>query len=354
MRQQIRFCTSDDGVRIAYATSGSGPPLVKVANWLSHLEFDAQSPVWTHWLNELSRDHTYIRYDERGCGLSDWNVQDFSLDAWVRDLEEVVDALKVERFPLLALSQGGAVAVAYAVRHPERVSHLILCGAYARGRYKRGNSPQQDEIGDLMIELARLGWGKDHPAFRQFFATLFIPDATLEQMQWFNDLARISASPENAIRFLDAFFGMDVTHLAPSVTVPTLILHGRDDASVPFEEGRVLAALIPNARFIPLETRNHILMADEPAWQQFLAEVRDFLEANKPQASPFVDLTSRELEVLELIARGLDNAEIAERLVISPATVRNHITSIFSKLQVANRAQAIVLARDAGLGIPHR
>ena len=213
--QQIRFCTSSDGVGIAYATIGSGPPLVKAANWLSHLEVDGKSPVWRHWIRELSRHNTLVRYDERGCGLSDWNVEDFSLEAWVRDLEAVVDALELERFPLLGISQGGPIAIAYATRHPERVSHLILYGSYARGVSHRGLSDQDREERELLLRLIRVGWGKDHPAFRQVFTSLFIPDGTTEQMQWFNELQRVSATPENAARMCAAFCSLDVRALAP-------------------------------------------------------------------------------------------------------------------------------------------
>lgn len=352
MRQQIRFCTTQDGIRLAYATSGSGPPLVKVSNWLSHVEFDWQSPVWTHWLTELSRDHTLVRYDERGVGLSDWDVDEFSVDAWVHDLETVVDVLGLERFPLLALSQGGSVAMTYAVRHPERVSHLILMGSYARGRRLRENVPQQSQIGDALLQGARAGWNQDNPAFRQSFTYLFIPGASAEQMQWFTDLMRVSASSENALRILDTFHSIDARHIAPLVRAPTLVLHPDQDANVPFEEGRLLASLIPGARFVPLRSQNHVLLADEPAWPHFLAEVREFLGTGEPAPPPFPDLTPREIEVLDLIAQGLDNTEIAARLVVSSSTVRNHITSIFSKLGVSTRAQAIIRARDAGLGQP--
>jgi pimeloyl-ACP methyl ester carboxylesterase/DNA-binding CsgD family transcriptional regulator len=352
MRQQIRFCRSYDGVKIAYATSGSGPPLVKVANWLSHLEFDWNSPIWAHWLTELSSGFTLIRYDERGCGLSDWDVTDFSLEAWVRDLELVVDALNLERFPLLALSQGGAVAIAYAARHPERVSHLILVGSFARGFIHQNETARSRELYEALTQMIGLGWGKTNPAFRQVFTSFFVPDATPEQAKWFNDLMRVSTSPENAVRFHQAFNTLDVQTLAPNITAPTLVLHSQEDAVVRFREGRLLASLIPSARFVPLHSHNHVLLADEPAWPHFLAEIRDFLSGASRLSSPFSDLTSREFEVLDLIAQGLDNAGIAAQLVISPATVRNHITSIFSKLDVSSRAQAIVRARDAGLGQP--
>ena len=350
MAQQIRFCTTADGVRIAYATVGQGPPLVKVSNWLSHLEHDRESPVWRHWIAELSRDHTYLRYDERGCGLSDWEVPELSFEAWVNDLETVVDAAGVERFPLLGISQGASIAIAYAVRHPERVSHLILHGAYARGWAKRNLTPQQRKEAETMAELAEIGWGKENPAFRQFFTTQFIPDGTAEQHRWFNELERVSVSPENAARFMRIFDQIDVTGLAPKISCPTLVLHPNRDARVPFDEGRLVASLIPGARFVPLESRNHILLETEPAWLSWLKEVRAFLPAKAAGGARFAELTPRERDLVELIAQGIDNAQIAARLSLSEKTVKNHITSIFTKLEVENRSQAIVLAREAGFG----
>ncbi len=355
MQQQIRFCTTPDGVQIAYALAGEGPPLVRVLNWMTHLEFDWNSPVWRHWSNELARDHTLVRYDGRGCGLSDWEADEFSLAAWVQDLETVVDALGFQRFPLLGLCRGAAIAVAYAAKHPERVSRLILYGGYARGRFKRGG-PEQAEKARMLLKLVELGWGQDNPAFRQVYTTLFIPDGTAEQVQWFNDLQRISTAPQIAAQMQAAAYELDVSVLARRVRVPTLVLHAQGDALIPFAEGRSLATLIPGAQFVPLDSRNHILLEHEPAWQQFLSEIRRFLASSAPQTSALsqeqhlAELSGRERAVLDLIAQGLDNGQIAERLVISPKTVRNHITSIFSKLQVSNRAQAIVLARDAGLG----
>ena len=277
LEQQIRFCTSGDDVRIAYATVGSGPPLVKVANWLSHLEFDSHSPVWRHWIRELSRNHMLVRYDERGCGLSDWAIEEFSLDAWVRDLETVVDALSLERFPLLGISQGGPIAIAYTARHPERVSRLILYGSYARGRLQRKLSDREREEAELLLRMITVGWGTDHTAFRQVFTSLFIPDGTPEQAQWFNELQRVSTTPENAARMVATFYSLDVRALAPRLDTPTLVLHAADDMRVSFEEGRLLASLIPGARFVPLDGRNHILLESEPAWPRFLHEVRKFL-----------------------------------------------------------------------------
>src|SRR5262245_45429588 len=327
MKQQIRFCTSADGVRIAYATTGEGPPLVKVSNWLSHLEFDWGSPVWRHWLTELSRHHTLVRYDERGCGLSDWDAPELSFEAWVRDLETVTDALGLERFPLLGISQGASIAIASTVRHPERVSHLILHGGYARGRLNRALTPQERKESETMVELAELGWGKENPAFRQFFTTQFIPGGTAEQHHWFNELERVSVSPANATRFMRIFNRIDVTDLAPSVKCPTLVLHADGDSRVPFSEGRLLATLIPGARFVPLDSRNHILLEHEPAWRRWVEEVRAFLpSAPSPAGKAFPELTPRERELVELIAQGLDNAQIAARLALSEKTVRNHIT----------------------------
>jgi pimeloyl-ACP methyl ester carboxylesterase len=276
MEQEIQFCTTADGVRIAYAKVGSGPPLVKAANWLSHLEFDWRSAIWRHMLSEFARDHSFIRYDERGSGLSDWNVADLSFEAWVKDLESVVNAAELERFPLLGISQGGAVAIDYAVRHPEKVSHLILYGAYARGWAER-DSPEEIEQREAALTLVRLGWGNDNPAFRQLWTTLYAPDATAEQMQSFNDLQRVSTSAENAVRLLNIMGHINVMHLLPQVKVPTLVLHCRDESGVPFEEGRTLAATIPGARFVPLNGRNHLLLDGDPSWATFVSEVRRFI-----------------------------------------------------------------------------
>lgn len=356
MRQSVRFCRAADGVRIGYATLGQGPPLVKAANYLTHLEHDCQSPVWRHWLRELSRRYTLIRYDARGCGLSDWKVENYDMDGWVQDLETVVDDIGLERFPLLGISQGASVSIAYAVRHPERVSHLILYGGYARGRFNRDLTPEEQTKAETMIDIIRVGWGQENPAFRQLFSTLLMPGGTEEQMHWLNELARISTIPENAARMERAFYQIDVSDIAPRVSVPTLVLHARHDACIPYEEGRLLASVIPDARFVTLDSRNHILLEEEPAWKRFLSEIRQFLAKEEtpvatidPQ-SIFPDLTPRESEVLELIARGLCNDEIAGELFISPKTVRNHITRIFNKLQVDTRARAIVRAREAGIG----
>ncbi|OSZ73172.1 alpha/beta fold hydrolase [Hydrogenophaga sp. IBVHS1] len=348
-RQSLRFCTATDGTRIAIASIGSGPPLLRAAHWLSHVEHDLHSPVWRPWLAELARDHYYIRYDQRGCGLSDSSVADFSLDAWVGDLEAVVDSLGLRRFPLIGMSQGGAVAIAYAVRHPDKVSHLVLPGAYARGALQRATSDAERLEAETLVNLIRLGWGRDNAAFRQVFTNQFIPGGTPAQHQWWNELERLTASPENAARTLDAFHRVDVTDLARQLRVPTLVLHARGDARVPFDEGLRLAALIPGARFVPLDSDNHVLLDTEPAWSTFLAELRAFLGTAKVDAAEDAGgaaLTLAEREVLHLVALGLDNPAIAQRLNKSEKTVRNQVSSIFDKLGVRTRAEAIVYVRD--------
>jgi pimeloyl-ACP methyl ester carboxylesterase/DNA-binding CsgD family transcriptional regulator len=275
--RRVHFTTSFDGTRIAYAITGSGPPLVKTATFMSHLEYDWESPIWSHLLQEFTREHTLIHYDERGSGLSDWDVEDLSFEAWVRDLEAVVDAVGLRRFPLFANSQASPVAVAYAVRNPEKVSHLILHGAYARGWLHRDLTEQQIEEEQLIISLMRVGWGQENPAFRQVFATQLRPDATTEELRAFDEHMRISATSENAARLESEMHRTDVRALAPLVTVPTLVLHSRQDAAVPFEEGRLLASLIPNAQFVALESKNHLLTEHEPAWAKFVAAYRRFL-----------------------------------------------------------------------------
>jgi pimeloyl-ACP methyl ester carboxylesterase/DNA-binding CsgD family transcriptional regulator len=351
-KQQIRFARGHDGVRLAYASVGSGPTLIKAATWLSHLEYDWNSPVWSHLLRELSSHCNFVRYDERGCGLSDWAVDDLSFESWVRDLETVVDAVGADRFALLGVSQGAPIAIAYAVRHPERVSHLVLHGGYARGRWVRSETPEQREEAETMTKLAGLGWGKADPSFRQFFTSQFIPSGTAEQHEWFNELERISTSPANAARFMSEFGRIDVTALLPQVACPTLVLHSRHEVRQPFEEGRLLATTIPNAQFVPIESRNHLLLESEPGWSRWIAAVREFLPAYAaPKAAAvFETLTERQRQLLELIAQGRDNAQIAAALLLSDKTVRNHITGIFAKLEVESRAQAIVLARDSGFG----
>ena len=344
MKQQIRFCRGHDGTRIAFAVTGNGPALVRAPHWLTHLEYEWQSPIWRPWLTALTAGRTLVRMDERGCGLSDRGVETVSFEAFVRDLEAVVDAAGLERFALFGHSQGGAIAMEYAVRHPERVSQLVLLGAYARGRLMR--SPESRSESEAQLKLVEFGWGGDDPSYRQFFASQFMPGASLEQLRQMAELQRVSSTASDAVRILRAFYEIDVSAQVPRISCPTLVLHARGDLRVPFEEGRAVAAMIPGARFVPLESGNHILLDGEPAFADLFEELSGFLGG----ALSFGGLTAREAQILEQIAQGLDNAQIAARLELSEKTVRNHITSIFDKIGVESRAQAIVMARERGLG----
>ncbi len=357
MEQAIHFCTTADGARLACGVSGAGTPLVKSAHWLTHLSHDWASPIWRHQHEGLSRYFRLLRYDQRGCGLSDRDVADMSLEAWVGDLEQVVDSAGLERFVLLGMSQGGPIAIEYAARHPERVSHLVLCGSYVRGRRYWDGIDDTERESETLVELIRLGWDRPNPAYRQLFSSLFIPGGSQEQIEQFNELQRRSASAEMAARIVSVIDRLDVTGTARGLDVPTLVMHCEDDARIPFSEGRHLAGQIPGARFVPLAGRNHIMLAGEPAWDAFLAELLRFTgagdaapAATDPATLP-ADLTARERAVLELLATGADNAAIAETLHLSPKTVRNYLSRIFEKLDVSSRGEAIVAARRAGLGV---
>jgi TolB-like protein/pimeloyl-ACP methyl ester carboxylesterase/Tfp pilus assembly protein PilF len=300
--QRIRFCTSRDGVRIAFAAAGQGPPLVRVNNWFTHLEIDWDSPVWRHWLEAFVERRMLVRYDPRGSGLSDRGANDYSLNAWVADLEAVVDALGLRRFPLVRLCQGGLVAIAYAVRHPDRVSRLVLYSSYPHGAYVDGVAGKLTKQAQTLSQMIEMGWGREAGAFREFFANLLMPDGGREQLKWIGELQRRSASPETACRLWNAFHAFDIREEAPKITIPTLVFHVRGDAMVPFECGRQLAAMIPNARFMPLESKNHILLPHEKAWETFRKELNDFLNADEQistaPGSELSDLTQREKELL--------------------------------------------------------
>lgn len=355
MRQSIGFCRTSDDVRIAYATAGHGPPLLRVGGWLTHVEHDWQSPVWQAWLRELTRDHTLARFDIRGSGLSDRVVAEQGVEAWVKDLEAVVDGLGWERFPLIGLCQGGAIALAYTARHPERVSRLVLYNAYACGGYTEGVPAAKAEEARALERLIPVGWGRQSGAFRSVFARLFSPQAPEEQVGWWEELQRITATPDAAVRLWRGFHELDVRAALGHIQVPTLVAHVKGDAVVPFEVGRALAARIPGARFLPLKGANHVVQPGDPSWRDFVAELRAFLADDRGGAgappADFEHLTPREHAVLEVIAHGMSNAEIAASLGISPKTVRNHVSNIGAKLGVSSRAQLIVQAREAGVGV---
>jgi pimeloyl-ACP methyl ester carboxylesterase/DNA-binding CsgD family transcriptional regulator len=351
----IRFCKTADQVQIAYAAGGRGLTLIKTPNWLNHLELDTKSPVWRSCIAQMALHCRLVRYDARGCGLSDRDVQLGSFATNRLDLEAVVDALGPGQFALFGASQGAAIAIEYAAHHPDRVSHLILYGAYLRGSLRRGASKSAVEEAQTLLKLVQLGWGQANSAFRQVFSTQFIPDSTLEQLHAFDEIQRQTVSPEAAALLLSSFYDIDVSALAGQVACPTLVLHSRDDVRVPFEEGRQLASAIHGAEFVSLQSRNHILLEHQPAWGQFFDEITGFLQRHggtRVETVPGLDeLTGRERHVLDLVATGLSNPQIAQKLNISPKTVRNHINHIFSKLNLQDRALAIVQAREAGLGL---
>jgi pimeloyl-ACP methyl ester carboxylesterase/DNA-binding CsgD family transcriptional regulator len=348
-RQRIRYVKASDGARLAWAESGEGPVLVKAANWLTHLEYEWESPVWQHWLQFFSQHFKFLRYDERGCGMSESRIEDLGVDRWVGDLESVIDAAEPGGpVTLLGISQGAVACLGYALRYPERVAKLILYGGYARGAYRRASETQQTTY-RAVVDLVRAAWGSDNPSIRQLFTSRFIPGGTQEQLQWFNDLCLKTATGPVAAKLLEARAVMDISAQLGQVRVPALILHARDDHVVPLAEGRLLAEAIPGAEFVELDSRNHILLADEPAWRRFQEEVLAFARPEDAGGSEaFAALSAREREVLALMGEGLGNADIAVRMSISEKTVRNHASSIFGKLGVWSRAQAIVFARDHG------
>jgi len=356
--QKIRFCTGFGGARIAYTTTGKGPPLVRASHWLSHLEHDHTNIIWRPWIDEFSRHFSFTRYDQRGCGLSDRDVDDISLDAWVADLEAVVDAAGLERFFLFGMSQGAPISIAYAARHPERVIGMVLLGGYAVGLMKRELSAKQKETAETLIKLIELGWGSETPAFRQVFTTLLMPEASLEQIRAFDALQRISCSAQTAVQILAAGGQIDVRARANDVHCPTLVLHSNHDARIPFEEGRRMASLIPGARFSSLDCRNHVLVDTEPAWREFMEQVGEFTRDAMLQSqacagalpASMPTLTARENELAGWVAQGLDNHQIAAQMGLSEKTVRNRLSGLLNKLGVESRARAIVLMRESGHG----
>ena len=336
-RQQVRFCRAPDGVRLAYAVHGSGPPLLISTCWLSHLQFDWESPVWRHFLVDLGRFATVIRFDERGHGLSDWDVTDHSLDARIGDLAAVADAAGYDEFALMAMAQGGPVAISYTARHPERVTRLAFYGSFSAAA--QGLSPEERELEDAFGQLIKVGWARPDSTFRRVFTSLMIPDASEEQMRWLDDLQRVAVSASTAYLARQQRFQADADALLGELRCPTLILHSVGDRMNPFKYGRHLAANIADARLVALESDNHIVLADEPAWAVFVEELRRFLEADGSVESPLDELLSaRELEVLRLAAVGDDNEAIAARLQLSQRTVERHLQNVYTKLGLQGRS----------------
>jgi len=350
-QQTIKYVTTGDHTRLAWASSGAGPALVKASNWITHLEYDWESPVWNHWVRFFSEHFRLVRYDERGNGLSQHEVADVSSRNWLSDLETVIEVAKPEQpFMLLGVSQGSIAAIEYAVKHPEQVSHLVLYGGYAKGWALRDN-PEAIRRMKAIVELTELGWGSSEPVFRRLYTSRFLPDASEEQLHWFDELCAKTTSPKMAARLILSRGEGDVRQLLPSVTVPTLVANATDDRAVPFSDGQELASGIPGAEFVQLDSANHILLKHEPAWERFKQAVLDFTGVkSRAEDAIFATLSSREREILAKLVEGLNNVDIGKALFISEKTVRNHITKIYEKLGVKTRSQAIVLARDHGFG----
>ncbi len=357
--QEIRFCKSRDGTRIAYATCGSGPPLVWIGHWIRHLNHDWESPVWRPWLRFLTSRFKVLRFDWRGCGLSDREGVSFSLQKHVEDLEAVVESAGFEQFFVLASAAGAMSSIQFAAQNPARATRLVLLGSQTQGRIPRGKvrgltAHQVVEQHSHQKLMERL-WTEERAVYGKFYVAVHMPDASPEQLRAQDDLLRTTTTRDNALKLLQAFQEADVLEFVPRVRCATLVMHAQDDAIVPFDEGRRVSSLVPGARFAPLESRNHVLLEGEPAWQHFIDAITDFLPASAAGSSAMRDafvgnLTKREHQVLELLAQGLDNRTIAAALSVSEKTVRNQVSTIFSKVGVGNRAQAVARARDAGLG----
>jgi pimeloyl-ACP methyl ester carboxylesterase len=341
--QEIRFCRAADGTRLAYALHGAGPPLIVASCWLSHLQHDWRSPVWRHFLDELGAIATVVRYDERGFGMSDWEVDDFSLAARLTDLEAVVDAAGFDRFALLGMSGGSGPALAYAIAHPDRLTRLVLYGTVCGIPVKHDAEGMAEE--ETYRSMIRVGWAKEDPVFRRVFTTRFIPDATEEQMRWFDELQRMSTSPANAVASRIGRQEVAISDELHRITAPTLILQATGDQSTTFDNAIEVSSRVSGARLVALDSNNHILLAGEPAWATFVAEVTAFLEpdrrafaASRDGEESIADLSPRERDVLRVCADGRTNDEIATELAISPRTVERHLSNVYLKLGLSGPA----------------
>ncbi len=348
LKPALRFTRVASGARIAWAVSGRGPALVRAAHWMTHVEHDLQSPIWRPWLERLGRAVRLVRYDERGCGLSGPDMVPLGLHAALEELEAVVDASGLQPVALLGISGASAAVIAYAAKHPQRVSHLVIHGGYTHGLLHRQPTPEQLQLHEAMVQLMRHGWGLRDAAVQQFFTTTMVPDALPEQTQALNEQQRLSCDGERAAAILRARAGLDVRALLAQVQCPTLVLHSAGDAMVPVELGRELAAAIGGARFETLPSRNHIPLAGEPAFDRFCDAIAEFIGGPSRAFAPA--FTPRETDLAELVARGLDNLQIAAHLGLADKTVRNALSALYAKLGVEGRSQAIVRTREMGLG----
>lgn len=348
-QQTIRYVNAADQVRLAWARSGSGPSLVKASNWITHLEYDWESPVWQHWVRFLSEHFTLVRSDERGCGLSQRDVADVSPANWLPDLEVVINAARPEQpFVLLGLSQGVVPAIQYAVKYPERLSYLVLYGGYIRG-WALSSNPRAVREGLALVEFTELGWGRSDPIYRRLFTRKFLPEGSEEQLRWCDDLCARAVAPKMAAELMRSRGYADVTGLLEQVTVPTLVVHANQDHVAPLSQGQELAAGIPDAQFVQVESHNHILLEHEPAWKRFCDVVLEFTGVQQAADNEILQsLTDREQEILGKLVSGMTNVEIGQALFISEKTVRNQLTRIFGKLGASSRAQAIIFAKDHG------
>ena len=349
--QAFRFAQLSSGARIAWTRTGAptAPTLVRVTHWLTNVEYDLRSPLWRPWVERLSRSFGLVRYDERGCGLSGDDPRPRGLEPWVEELEAVIDAaVDASREPKVALlgaSGAAAIAIAYAMRHPERVSHVVLLGGQLHGALHRCSTPQDRAFLEAQWRLVELGWGRDDPAVREFFSSRFVPAASPEVRDGINEQQRRSCDGPRAADIMRARAEVDVRAMAPLVKAPTLVLHCEGDRVTPIALGREIAASIPGAHFESLATDNHIPLGHEPAFDRFCDAVVEFVIGT----GRLPRLTPRERALAGLVAQGLDNAQIAARLGVADKTVRNALSALYVKLGVDSRARAVARSRDLGL-----
>jgi len=276
-RQKVRFTTSADGTQIAYAMTGEGPPLMRAGHWLTHLELDWQSPVWRPTLDAIGAGHTLVRYDQRGTGLSDRDVTRLNVEAFAEDMKAVADACGLEKFPIVASSQGVPIAVHFAANNPERVSKMVFWGGYSQGWAKRDGGANA-KVPDPFGLLIQNGWGEPQSAFMQAFTSLFFPGANREQIQQMVAMQAASASPELATRLREALIAIDVTDLLAKVQAPTLVIHARNDSVHPLSQGKILASGIPNAEFMMTESSNHVALVQEDCWKDLIDATMGFVD----------------------------------------------------------------------------